>query len=94
MQTEKEVGRQHQRMDRPGVRQVPDSSGEHRKMEETGCEIICGAPTPPAVKGQVKVKAKVSGIRADRAPSPASPRYVPTSFRAENHVTLLNGQWV
>ena len=42
-QTEVEVGRQHQRMDRPGVRQVPEGSGEMGKMKETGCEIICGA---------------------------------------------------
>ena len=54
-QTEEEVGRQHQGMDRPGVRQVPEGSGEQRKMEETGCEVICGAPTNPAVKGEVKV---------------------------------------
>ena len=27
------------------------SSGEQGKMEETGCEIICGAPTTLAVKG-------------------------------------------
>ena len=50
-QTEEEVGRQHQEMDRPGVCQVPEGSGEHGKMEETGCEIICGAPTTLAVKG-------------------------------------------
>ena len=49
--TEKEVARQHQGMDRPGVRQVPEGSGEERKMEETGCEVTCGAPTAPAVKG-------------------------------------------
>ena len=54
-QTEKEAGRQHQGMDRPGV-QVPEGSGEQRKMEETGCEVICGARTTLAVKGQVKVK--------------------------------------
>ena len=30
-QTEKEVGRQHQRMDRPGVRQVPEGSGKQGK---------------------------------------------------------------
>ena len=48
---EEEVGRQHQGMDRPGVRQVPEGSGEHRKMEETGCEIICGAPATLVVKG-------------------------------------------
>ena len=39
-QTDEAVGRQHQGMDRPGVRQVPESSGEQGKMEETGCEII------------------------------------------------------
>ena len=49
-QTEEEVGRQHQRMDRPGVWQVPEGSGEQGKMEETGCEIICGAPTTLAVR--------------------------------------------
>ena len=38
-------------MDRPGVRQVPEGSGEQGKMEETGCKIICGAPTTLAVKG-------------------------------------------
>ena len=36
-------------MDRPGVRQVPEGSGDHGKMEETGCEIICGVPTTLAV---------------------------------------------
>ena len=51
---EEEVGRQHQGMDRPGVRRVPEDSGEQGKMEETGREIICGAPTTSAVKGQMK----------------------------------------
>ena len=50
-QTEEEVGRQHQGMDRPGVRQVPEGSGEPGKMEKTGCKIICGSPTTLAVKG-------------------------------------------
>ena len=50
-QTEEEVGRQHQGMDRPGVRQDPEGSGEQGKMEKTGCKIICGAPTILAVKG-------------------------------------------
>ena len=48
--TEEEVGRQHQGMDRPGVRQVPEGSGEQGKMEKTGCEIMCGALTTPTVK--------------------------------------------
>ena len=46
---EEEVGRQHQGMDRPGVRQVPEGSGEQGKMEKTGCKIICCAPTTLAV---------------------------------------------
>ena len=47
------MGRQHQGMDRPEVRQVPEGSGEQGKMEETGCEIICGAPTTLSVKGRM-----------------------------------------
>ena len=50
-QTEEEVGRQHQGTDRPGVFQVPEGSGEQGKIEETGCEIICGAQTTLTVKG-------------------------------------------
>ena len=50
-QTEEEVGRQHQGMDRPGVRQVPEGNGEQGKMEETGWEVICGAPVTLAVEG-------------------------------------------
>ena len=53
-QTEEEVGRQHQRMCRPGVHQVPEGSGEQGKMEETGCETICGAPTTLMVKRQMR----------------------------------------
>ena len=48
-QTEEDVGRQHQGMDGPGVRQVPEGSGEQGKMEETGYKIICGDPTTVAV---------------------------------------------
>ena len=50
-QTEEEVGRQHQEMDSSGVRQVPEGNEGQWKMEETGCEIICGAKTSLAVKG-------------------------------------------
>ena len=49
-QTEEEVGRQHQEMDRPGVRQVTEGSGEQGRIEETGCEIICSAQTTLTVK--------------------------------------------
>ena len=50
-QTEEEVGRQHQGMGRPEICQVPDGKAEQGKMEETGCEIICGAPTTLTIKG-------------------------------------------
>ena len=50
-QTEEEMGKHHRGIDRPGVRQVPDGSGEQGRMEKTGCIIICGAPTTLTVKG-------------------------------------------
>ena len=50
-QTAEEVGRQHQEMDMPGVRQNPEGSREQEKMEESACEIICGVPTTPAITG-------------------------------------------
>ena len=49
------MGRQHQGMDRPGVRQVPEGSGEQGKMEKTGCKIICGTPMTLAVKGLMMI---------------------------------------
>ena len=49
--TKEEVERQHQGMDRPGLWQVPEGSGEQGKMEKTGCKIICGAPMTLVVKG-------------------------------------------
>ena len=39
---QEEVGRQHQEMDRPG--------GQQRKMEGTGCEVICGTPKTLTVR--------------------------------------------
>ena len=57
-QTGKEVGRQHQGIDRPRVCQVPKGSGQQRKMKKTGFGVFCGATTTPTVKGQVKMKVK------------------------------------
>ena len=45
------MGRQHQGMDRPGVRQVPEGSREQGRLEKAGCKVICGAPMTLAVKG-------------------------------------------
>ena len=50
-QTGKDAGRQHQGMDRPGVRKVSEGSVEQSNMEETGCEVNCDVSTTPAVKG-------------------------------------------
>ena len=50
-QTEEKVERQHQGMDRPGVHQVQEGGEEQRKMEETGCEIMCGVPTTITANG-------------------------------------------
>ena len=60
-QTEEEVGRQHQGMDRPGVQQVQEGSGEEGKMEKTGCKIICGAPVTLAVKGLMMMMMMMKG---------------------------------
>ena len=39
---------ERQGMDRPGVHQVPEGSGEQKKkMKDTSCEFICGVPTTP-----------------------------------------------
>ena len=59
-QTEEEVGRQHQGMDRHGVRQVPQ---EQRKMEETGCEIICGTQTTFALKELMMMRWTWSAVK-------------------------------
>ena len=60
-QIEEEVGRQHQGMDRPRVRQVPEGSGEQGKMQEIGSKIICGAPTTLTVKGLMMMIAHTLG---------------------------------
>ena len=54
--TEKDMERQHQGAHRPGVHKVPQGSRKQRKMEETGCEVICGALMTPLVEVKVKVK--------------------------------------
>ena len=46
-QTEEAVGRQHQGMDRPGVRQVPKGSGEQEKNEENWLRNQLWCPNDP-----------------------------------------------
>ena len=69
-QTEEEVGTQHQGMDRPGVNQVLQGSGEQRKTEETVREVICGAQISPTVKGWVKVKSHLQTQSKHKHTSP------------------------
>ena len=47
-------------MERPGVRQVLEGSGEQGKMEKTGCKIIRGAPTTLVVKGLMMMMMMIS----------------------------------
>ena len=89
-QTEEEVGRQHQGMDRPGVRQVPEGSGEQGKMEKTGCKIIRGAPTTLVVKRLMMMMMMTQRSITVHSHHPASPfswRYSRSPFRIG---TLLN----
>ena len=46
-QTEEEVGRQHQGMDRPGVPQVPEGSGEQGKNGENWLQNHLWCPNDP-----------------------------------------------
>ena len=50
-QTEEEVGRQHQGVDMPGARKVPEGSGEQRKWKKLVAKSSVGGPTTFAVKG-------------------------------------------
>ena len=61
-QTEEKVGRQHQGMNRPGVQQVPEGSGEQGKMEKTSCKIICGAPMTLVVQGLMMMMTYLEGL--------------------------------
>ena len=64
---------------RPWVCQVPAGSGEQGKMEEIGCEVICGAPTTLAVEGWMKVvKMKEFHIPSTAQASPPHPTPPPT----------------
>ena len=49
-QTEEEVGRQHQGMDRPGVCQILEGIENRGKWRKLVCEIIRSAPTTLMVK--------------------------------------------
>ena len=66
-------------MDTPGVRQVPEGSGEQGKMEKTVCKIICDAPTTLAVKElmmmmmMIKDDGCILFLKVDLQPQPPPP---------------------
>ena len=49
--TKEEVERQHQGMDRPGIRQVPEGRGEQGKMEKNWLQYHLWCPNDPRGKG-------------------------------------------
>ena len=71
------MGRQHQGMDRPGVQQVPEGSGEQGKMKKTGCKIICGAPTTLAVKGLMMMMIRQISRRENKSSKWLHPASLP-----------------
>ena len=88
--TKEELGRQHQKMDRPGVCQVPEGSEEQGDMEKTGCKLICGAPTTLAVKGlmmMMMMPDDLEGFRFGRRHTPGrfaelAAKHSPNSFQS------------
>ena len=87
--TKEEVERQHQGMDRPGVRQVQERSGEQGKMEKSGCKIVCGAPTTLAVKGLMMM------YTARTPPSLLTPSVRTESVQTLSSLWILPGEkWV
>ena len=53
------MGGQHQKVDRPGLR---DTKGDRRQAEvdTTGCEVIGDAPSTLRVKGLMKMMVNIS----------------------------------
>ena len=51
-QTEKEVGRRHKRMDRPGVHQVPVGNGEQRKWRKLIVKSSVAPQRPLRLRGR------------------------------------------
>ena len=49
--TEEEIGRLHQRIDGNGVWRFPEGSGRQGRVDRYCCNVICGAPMTPEVKG-------------------------------------------
>ena len=81
------MGRQHQGMDRPGVRQLPEGSGEQGKMEKSGCKIICGAPTTLAIKGLMMMMMKKSALLSGVVGSSSFPLQVRFHYLSSQRIS-------
>ena len=57
-QTEEEVGRQHQGIDRPGVRQVPEGSGEQGKWRKLVAKSSVVPQRPSRLRDRWEMKCK------------------------------------
>ena len=78
-------------MDGPGVRQVPEGSGEQGKMEKTGCKIICGAPTTLAVKGLMMMMMMMIGTKP--YDSFAVGEFLALTFHIADSLFMLLNMW-
>ena len=88
-------------MDRPGVWQVPEGSGEQEKMEETGSKIICGAPTALVVKGYrmtmimvCETEEFIVNLFGDSATITEQERRVPETLLWSQYVQQQSGSFV
>ena len=63
-QTQEEVGRQHQEWTGLEFAKSWRAVQNRGKMEETGCEKICGAPTTLAVKGLMMMMTPIMHVHS------------------------------
>ena len=55
-QTEEELGRQHQGVDRPGVRQVPEGNGKQKRKRKTWRKLVVKSSVVPQRPPQLRAK--------------------------------------
>ena len=90
-QTEKEMGRQHNGMDRFKVGWIPSKGLKQSRMETSGCPIILGAPTVNKTKGSVKWSEVVVGRDLIFQPVLTSLPYTQTcTHNSDTIITLQN----
>ena len=66
------------------------AENNNKKMEETGCEIICGAPTTLAVKGSIMMRV---GKSFDRVWHAALWTTTKKYYISSNHIRVIKNLW-